>query len=224
MEDYLEQHNISAILKGLVMQLCVQKPDLPIEFMMKYLADNYLKKERMASRQVDEYDDRIDMEMNEREAVEPETLKRKRRGAICCETPKVEQNVIREVIPKDQYTQLHLENALKRNIMFSHLEDDQRRAVFGAMFEIKFKAGDTIIHQGTYIIVLLNNLIAPLGDEGDNFYVVDAGECDVFVSKQGSPPAHVASYSSGGAFGELALISGSPRAATVKVRLIFINF
>jgi len=140
----------------------------------------------------------------QREALVPETLKRKRRGAICCETPRVEQNVTREVIPpKDQNTQLHLENALKRNIMFSHLEEDQRRAVFGAMFEVKFNEGDTIIRQG---------------DEGDNFYVVDEGECDVYVSKQGSPPEHVASYTSGGAFGELALISGSPRAATVKAR------
>lgn len=210
MEDYLEQHNVSAILKGLVMQLCVQKPQYPIEYMIRYLQDNYLKKEisgRMGMMKLskrEEYDDRVSLRdsMEDRIVIEPDSLKRKRRGAICCEPPKAEDS-IRSFIPKDQYTQLHLENALKKNIMFSHLEDDQRCEVFGAMFEVRFKAGDTIIRQG---------------DDGDNFYVVDEGECDVYVSKQGSPPTIVTSSSPGGSFGELALINGSPRAATVKAR------
>jgi cAMP-dependent protein kinase regulator len=56
------------------------------------------------------------------------------------------------------------------------------------------------------------------GDEGDNFYVVDDGEADIFVSKaKDSNPQLVASVGKGGSFGELALIYGSPRAATVKV-------
>lgn len=202
MEDYLEQHNISVILKSLVMQLCVAKPENPVEYMVRYLQDNYLKKKETSLRRSLEleYDD-IDIEINEERIIEPDSLKRKRRGAICCEPPKVDRHA--RWIPKDQGTQNHLDNALKKNIMFSHLEDDQRREVFDAMFEVRFKAGTTIIQQG---------------DEGDNFYVVGEGECDVFVSKSGSPPTLVTSYSSGGSFGELALINGSPRAATVKAK------
>jgi len=176
----------------------VHKPPRPVEYMVQYLQDNYIKKE--GKKDANEYEEDVDM-VDER-VIEPDSLKRKRRGAICCEPPRAERDA-RSFIPKDKGTQLHLENALKKNIMFSHLEDDQRREVFGAMFEVRFKVGDTIIRQG---------------DDGDNFYVVDEGECDVYVSKQGSPPNLVTSYSSAGSFGELALINGSPRAATVKAR------
>src|SRR5690348_5182221 len=58
-----------------------------------------------------------------------------------------------------------------------------------------------------------------IGDEGDNFYVVDEGECDIFVEpKEGGAPWHVSTVGKDGSFGELALIYGSPRAATVKAR------
>ena len=48
------------------------------------------------------------------------------------------------------------------------------------------------------------------GQEGDNFYVVEAGAFR--ATKDG---AEVASYAGAGAFGELALMYGCPRAATV---------
>uniref|UniRef100_A0A915EN48 Cyclic nucleotide-binding domain-containing protein n=1 Tax=Ditylenchus dipsaci TaxID=166011 RepID=A0A915EN48_9BILA len=46
--------------------------------------------------------------------------------------------------------------------------------------------------------------------EGDNFYVIDNGEVDVFVNNE-----FMISIKDGGSFGELALIYGTPRAATV---------
>lgn len=51
------------------------------------------------------------------------------------------------------------------------------------------------------------------GDEGDNFYVIDSGEVEVYVNNQ-----MVLNISEGGSFGELALIYGTPRAATVKAK------
>lgn len=51
------------------------------------------------------------------------------------------------------------------------------------------------------------------GDEGDNFYVIDSGEVEVYVNNQMVP-----NISEGGSFGELALIYGTPRAATVKAK------
>ncbi|XP_029106241.1 cAMP-dependent protein kinase type II-beta regulatory subunit-like [Scleropages formosus] len=59
-------------------------------------------------------------------------------------------------------------------------------------------AGETVIQQG---------------DEGDNFYVIDQGEVDVYVNGE-----WVTSIGEGGSFGELALIYGTPRAATVKAK------
>ena len=75
--------------------------------------------------------------------------------------------------------------------------------MFDAMFEVRFKEGDTIIEQGD--------------QSGDHFYVVDEGECDIYVSIDGNEPMHVQHVSPGGSFGELALIYGTARAATVKV-------
>jgi CRP-like cAMP-binding protein len=80
--------------------------------------------------------------------------------------------------------------ALKKHIMFAHLEDEEKQAIFDAMSEVHFKDGDVVIKQGNtnfhYLIVTIP------GDEGDNFYVVDAGECDIYVAKEGEAPQHVA--------------------------------
>lgn len=65
------------------------------------------------------------------------------------------------------------------------------------MFPESFLASETIIKEG---------------DEGNYFYVLDAGEVE--VSKEGK---FLTNICEGGSFGELALIYGTPRAATVKV-------
>jgi cAMP-dependent protein kinase regulator len=103
--------------------------------------------------------------------------------------------------PKSPETLQALEEALRTNVLFAHLEEDERRQVFDAMVEVKFHANDVIIQQG---------------DEGDNFYVVESGECEIWIAKEGSPPQRVSVVREGGSFGELALIYGTQRAATVK--------
>jgi CRP-like cAMP-binding protein len=59
--------------------------------------------------------------------------------------------------------------------------------------------------------------IANPGDEGDNFYVVETGTCEVWKSIDGNDPELVLTIGEGGSFGELALIYGTQRAASVKV-------
>jgi hypothetical protein len=56
-----------------------------------------------------------------------------------------------------------------------------------------------------------------IGDEGDNFYVVESGTCEVWKSIDGNEPELVLTIAEGGSFGELALIYGTQRAASVKV-------
>lgn len=60
------------------------------------------------------------------------------------------------------------------------------------------------------------------GDQGDFFYVVEKGSFDVYVNPSGAlqpgPDGlgkQVGTIQSGGSFGELALMYGSPRAATI---------
>ncbi|XP_043212646.1 cAMP-dependent protein kinase type I regulatory subunit-like [Amphibalanus amphitrite] len=89
-----------------------------------------------------------------------------------------------------------LSKAIAKNVLFSHLDENERSDIFDAMFSQTFLKGETIIKQG---------------DEGDNFYVIDSGDVEVYVND-----TLVTTISEGGSFGELALIYGTPRAATVK--------
>ena len=72
-----------------------------------------------------------------------------------------------------------------------------------AMFEKTYAEGDIIIRQG---------------DEGDNFYVISSGECNIYVDgakSEENPTGLVLKVKEGDSFGELALMYDSPRAATV---------
>ncbi len=68
----------------------------------------------------------------------------------------------------------------------------------------------------TFFFVVTCCIMVP-GDDGDNFYVVESGECEVWKSTNGNAPELVLTINEGGSFGELALIYGTQRAATVKV-------
>ncbi|XP_014787610.1 cAMP-dependent protein kinase regulatory subunit isoform X1 [Octopus bimaculoides] len=126
--------------------------------------------------------------------------KRTRRGGVSAEVYKEEDAAlyVKKVVPKDYKTMAALSKAIAKNVLFSHLDDNERSDIFDAMFPVHRHAGEVIIQQG---------------DDGDNFYVIDQGEVDVYVNNE-----HVTTIGEGGSFGELALIYGIPRAATVKAK------
>merc|ERR1712200_5530 len=125
---------------------------------------------------------------------------RPRRGGISAETMTEEEatNYVKKVVPKDYKTMEALAKAIAKNVLFSHLDENERSDIFDAMFPVNVQSGDIIIQQG---------------DEGDNFYVIDQGEVEFYVDGN-----LVAMIGDGGSFGELALIYGTPRAATVKAK------
>ena len=57
-------------------------------------------------------------------------------------------------------------NNLYTQVLFSHLDEVERSEIFDAMFPSFARPGDQIIKQG---------------EEGDNFYIVDQGEVEIFV-------------------------------------------
>ncbi|KAM7536265.1 hypothetical protein Aperf_G00000083294 [Anoplocephala perfoliata] len=126
--------------------------------------------------------------------------RRVRRGAVSGEvyTEEDAASYVKKVVPKDYKTMTALSKAIARNVLFAHLDENERSDIFDAMFPLHRSRGDIIIKQG---------------DEGDNFYIIDQGEVDIYVNGE-----FVSCIGEGGSFGELALIYGTPRAATVKAR------
>ncbi|XP_008328754.1 cAMP-dependent protein kinase type I-alpha regulatory subunit [Cynoglossus semilaevis] len=199
-EQYVQKHNIQQLLKDCIIQLCTARPERP----MAFLREHFEKLEKEEAKKVapqhkansvsDSREDEVSPPMN------PVVRGRSRRGAISAEvyTEEDAASYVRKVVPKDYKSMAALGKAMEKNVLFAHLDDNERSDIFDAMFSVNFLAGETVIQQG---------------DEGDNFYVIDQGEMDVYVNN-----VWVTSIGEGGSFGELALIYGTPRAATVRAK------
>ncbi|KAM3171297.1 hypothetical protein ACTXT7_016896 [Hymenolepis weldensis] len=94
--------------------------------------------------------------------------RRVRRGAVSGEvyTEEDAASYVKKVVPKDYKTMTALSKAIARNVLFAHLDENERSDIFDAMFPLHRSKGDIIIKQG---------------DEGDNFYIIDQGEVDVVI-------------------------------------------
>jgi len=194
-EAYVQMHDIQKILKECIVQLCVSRPDNPVSFLREYfqrLEREAAKESKAALLSPDDAEDA--------ESPLPSNIIQpvRRRGAISAEPINEEDaaSYVKKVVPKDYKTMASLSKAIAKNVLFSHLDENERSDIFDAMFPSNAMPGEIIIQQG---------------DEGDNFYIIDQGEVEIYVGGE-----KVLSIGEGGSFGELALIYGTPRAATVK--------
>ena len=55
-------------------------------------------------------------------------------------------------------------------------------------------------------------------DKGNNFYVIKEDTCDVVIVDDFGVAKHVRTLSAGNSCGELSLLTGNPRSATIHVR------
>jgi cAMP-dependent protein kinase regulator len=112
------------------------------------------------------------------------------------------QAYIPKIIPKSSEVKSQLQDRLKKSFMFANLEEQERLIVLNAMEEKKFSSGDMVITQG---------------DDGNELYFVESGKLECFKVFPGeSTPKVLKIYESGEAFGELALLYNTPRAASIK--------
>lgn len=117
------------------------------------------------------------------------------------ETPDANNNDM-PVFPKTEEQLRRIRGAIKPNFLFRNLDEEQEADVLAAMKEVTVAPGETVIEQGA---------------SGDYFYVVESGELDIFVKRDGQVlepekgdradlGKKVATSKEGGSFGELALM------------------
>lgn len=115
------------------------------------------------------------------------------------------KDYVTKVIPKAENVKKMIYNAIKGNTLFKACCEEELLNIIDAFESADFKKGDVVIKQG---------------DEGEHFYVVEEGTLDITVQMDNeSSEMHVGvPYMPGAAFGELALMYGSPRAATIRAK------
>ena len=153
-----------------------------------------------------------------------------RRTSVSAESIAVDSETT-EPLPVFQKTpdQLRrIRNSIANNFIFRDLDEEQETGVLNAMQEMKVEADEIVIRQG---------------DVGEYFYVVESGHLNCYIRPEPLPPSwlsgkpsptslpseekflqpdyhpdfgkKVAECKQGSSFGELALMYGHPRAATV---------
>lgn len=92
---------------------------------------------------------------------------------------------------------------LKAVPLFTTLDDEARELLASKLDILHFGDGEDIVRQG---------------EAGDSMFLLHEGACDVFVAKGGGQAINVASLEPPAFFGEMSLLTGDARSATVRAR------
>ena len=92
-------------------------------------------------------------------------------------------------------------DALRRCVLFEHVDEPRLRALEEEMRPRRFRRGEVIFHQG---------------DVGDSLQVVVSGSVKIVLPSEEGEEAIIASLQAGDFFGELALLDGAPRSTTAQ--------
>lgn len=230
---YLEEKNVKALLVLIVEAILVDKPDNAIGYVANFLLEKYpeetkelnlLKKEKppslvVANKAASNEDEMSESDSDEdcssvitdeslapiksaSSSSEKPPVRKKRRESVCAE--KITDHAVAEselkVIDKTEAEAARILQILKNNVFFSHLDEHQMHTIQSVMFGVEKSDGDVIISQG---------------DDGDNFYVVDSGAVEVFITSKDTGERNlVKTCEAGDSFGELAILYNAPRAAS----------
>jgi CRP-like cAMP-binding protein len=109
-----------------------------------------------------------------------------------------------KVVPKSKHVKDMLLTVISTNILFSSYAAEEQNAIVDA-FESRNVAEDVFVIKQ--------------GEQGDFFYVVESGTLDIFIKgKDGENNKVGSTLTAGASFGELALMYGTPRAASIKAK------
>lgn len=194
---------LTSLLEEFVVKCIQENPDDLVEFAADYFTMFKRRKEKSQASKAEKKaaENEIKDDLPSCDAPKP-TTGRRRRQAVSADAydPNKESDVKTVHYPKTDEQLKRLKEAVKNILLFKACEVEQLQEVLKAMFEKRVKPEEMLIKQG---------------DDGDNFYVVDSGEYDVFIDQPEGPPKKVFTYQNAGSFGELALLYNCPRNATI---------
>ncbi len=115
---------------------------------------------------------------------------------------------LKEITPETQRAEQERSIAEALSLMsrvdiLSPLSSEERRRLAEAVGVKSFAVGECPVRQG---------------DAGDSFYIIKKGTVDVIVEKPGGDGAVVATLGPGNFFGEMSLLTGAVRTATIRVK------
>ena len=129
-----------------------------------------------------------------------------RRNAVSSESSRPgtfdDDQFVIQSYPKSQMQRARIQEILSGIVLFQGVSESIMKDLVGGFFEMKYKDGDKIIVQGDMI--------------AERFFLLESGQCDIFIKKGSADPIKVHTVLPGGFFGELALLYNAPRAATVQ--------
>ena len=110
-----------------------------------------------------------------------------------------DEEMVIKLVPKTNETRFHILDILKQHFLFCRMSDQELEFVIDAMAERFCEPGEVVIEQGE--------------ESAKHFFVMISGVCEVEVNGN-----RVAYMTKKCAFGELALMYNTPRAATIRAR------
>jgi len=127
-----------------------------------------------------------------------DTVKESNRGAIYEKQDVANYHKIS--YPKSEEVKALIYDAIRPNALFENDQESELIDIIDLFQPINKKKGECIINEG---------------DEGDKFYVVESGGLSIEKHIGMGQIMNCGTYSKGSAFGEIALMFDSPRAATI---------
>jgi CRP-like cAMP-binding protein len=126
-----------------------------------------------------------------------------RRHAIAIPYPIQDVHLRQAAAPGSDDTEHERRAALRQVDFLADLDDAEIAMLRSDLQEVVFGSDEIICREG---------------DPGDAFFILRRGAVEVVANGAGGQEAHVADLSAPAFFGEMALLTGEPRAATVRAK------
>jgi cAMP-dependent protein kinase regulator len=178
--DATVPEGLTELLEEFAISVLKERPKDLVQFAAHYFQNLHMSRQQTRGGGGSEQPVRMDVENeSDEEDLEPplsyhEALTSRRKSVFGESYEPDDEELPEKVVhPKSDSQRRRLIESVKKIFLFKSLDTEQTNEVLDAMFEKKVNRNDKVIVQG---------------DDGDNFYVVDSGTFDVFVTRGSEEP------------------------------------